>query len=147
MTITIGMVIFSIICGLGLTAGITATVYSQSWIQQYEYSQIGDSDMRMDYVLNEMSCQTIILSTELQLTSEKIPLKPIEVSADGNTALTPYEDWIEAETLEECWDTCSPLMEGYEPEPDHYFIHVPFGDDGWMFFDGLDELVQECRRL
>ena len=124
MAITIGMVIFSIICGLGLTAGLTATVYSQSWIQQYEYSQIGDSDIRMDYVLNEMSCQTVMLSTELH---ESPVIEPRMI--DG-----------------ECWDHCQVLMPGYEQEPDHYFVHVPFGDDGYMSFAGLDELVQECKR-
>lgn len=136
MTITIGMVIFSIICGLGLTTALTLTIYSSSWIEQYEYSEIIGVDEKMDYILNEMSCQTIMLSSELQESVEPIPL----------TKEGMIDKVSRAETIEECWDHCQVLMPGFESEPDHYFIHVPFGDDGYMSFAGLDQLVQECKR-
>jgi len=140
MTITIGMVIFSVVLGLGFTGSLTLVAYSPAWIEQYEYSQLG-TDERMNYVLNEMSCQTVMLSSELHETEEIIPLVFHDYDGDGKV-----DEKTRANTLEECWDHCQVLIEGYEPEPDHYFIHVPFGEDGYMSFEGLDELVQECRR-
>jgi len=124
MTLTIGMIIFSVVIGSAFTGSLVAISYIPIWIEQMEYADISDPDHKINYVLNEMSCKTVIASTEIQLST--VPEPKI---IDG-----------------ECWDHCEVLMPNYEPEPDHYFIHVPFGEDGYMYFDGLDELVQECKR-
>ncbi len=108
--------------GLILSIIGAVIIYTPVIAEQQHYLTL-ESDDRMDYVLDGMSCNTILSSVELHESVEPIPRM-----IDG-----------------ECWDHCQVLMEGYTPEPDHYFIHVPLADDGYMSFAGLDEKVQECK--
>lgn len=130
--------LFIIFTVLGITSFI-AIAYVPIYQEQQMYLNL-DTESRQLFIQSGMSCSTILASVQLHESPEEIPLKFIDHNGDGKV-----DEKVKAETLEECWDACHVLMEGYTSEPDHYFFHVPFGDDGYMFFAGLDEKVEECK--